>query len=123
MDYLTFSLTRLAADACKPNFLGVLPPWYKYLTLEKDCSIKFDSTLMQNPTQLLLIGLGIIDILIRVSSLVAIGYVVYGGFLFVTSQGEPEGVKKARSSIINALIGLAISVSASGVVAFIAGRF
>jgi len=125
-----FGATPAASAApggvCNKNssLLGIIPTWYKYLPDEAfdaaNCSINLD--LQQNPEQLWLIGFGVIDILLRLAGLVAVGFVIYGGFRFVTSQGEAEGVKAARSTIINALIGLVITIFASTVVTFIAGR-
>jgi ABC-type nitrate/sulfonate/bicarbonate transport system permease component len=48
---------------------------------------------------------------------------MYGGFQFVTSQGEPGKTAKARDTIVSALAGLAIAVVAAILVGFIAGRF
>lgn len=69
-----------------------------------------------------LIGFGVLDILIRIAGLVAVGFVVYGGVLYVLSRGEPDKAKKALGTIINALIGLVIAVVAAAIVAFLGGR-
>jgi hypothetical protein len=49
--------------------------------------------------------------------------VIYGGIEFITSSGNPDKASSARSTITNAIIGLAIAVSAATVVTYIAGRF
>lgn len=69
-----------------------------------------------------LIGLGVLDILLRLGAMVAVGFVVYGGIQYVLSQGEPDKAKKALGTIINALVGLAITILAASVVAFIGNR-
>jgi len=66
-----------------------------------------------------LVLLAVVDILLRLSALIAIGYVMYGGFRLITSQGDSNGVKAAQQTIWNALIGLGISLAAIGGVAFI----
>lgn len=43
-----------------------------------------------------------------IATIVALFYLVWGGFKWITSQGEKAGVEGARSQIINALIGLVI---------------
>lgn len=48
--------------------------------------------------------------------MVAVGFIIFGGFQYMLSQGEPERTKGARSTILNALIGLAISLSAVAIV-------
>lgn len=105
-----------------------MPTWYRYL--EKDeaksaltgqCEVKFD--LMKGGTfdggDILLIGLSVIDILIRIAALVAVGYVILGGIKYITSQGSPENTKEAQNTILHALIGVAIAVFAAAVVAFL----
>lgn len=123
-------LTQVFADVCgKPTFLGILVPWYQYLTLAPDkvggCSVtNFDngSQVLGQQSPFLLIGLAILDDLIRVAALVAVGFVIYGGIQYVTSQGSPEDTTKARQTIISALIGLVLAVLATSIVAFIGGK-
>lgn len=114
-------LQQFAARCSGGNFFGV-PTWHKYLTKTgPDCSVQFE--LMKNGKfngdGLLLIGLGVIDILIRIASLVAIAFVLYGGIKYITSQGSPEGTKSAQNTILNAVVGLVISVIAAAVVGFL----
>lgn len=120
-------LTQTFAAACgKPTFLGLIP-WYQYLELSKDkvtgsCRIiNFDQTtqVLGAHSPFLLIALAVLDDLIRVAALVAVGFVIYGGIQYVTSQGSPEATTKARESIINALIGLILAILAASIVAFI----
>ncbi len=40
--------------------------------------------------------------------LVALGYLVFGGFKWLTSQGEKQAVEEARNHIVAAIIGLII---------------
>jgi len=75
-----------------------------------------------NTSDISLILLAIVDDLLRIAGIVAIAMVLYSSVKFITSQGEPEAVVKARSSIINALIGAAISIIAIGVVSFIGAK-
>jgi hypothetical protein len=70
-----------------------------------------------------LIVAAVVEILLRVAGLVAIGMMIYGGIEFITSQGEPEQTKRARETAINALIGLVIAIVAATLVTFIAGQF
>ena len=45
--------------------------------------------------------------------------VMYAGFIWMTAAGEAEKVKKAKSYLLNAAIGLVILLSASGVSIFV----
>lgn len=45
--------------------------------------------------------------------------VAYGGLKFVLSQGNPQEVTKAKNTIIDGLIGLAVIATAGSVVGFV----
>ena len=104
-------------------FLG-LPTWYKYLELDGNCEIAgpFKSGTDELDWQKAggLVALAIVEILTRLAAIVAVGYVIYGGFRYITSQGEPDNTKSARQTIQNGLIGLVIALIATASVAFIA---
>ncbi len=40
--------------------------------------------------------------------LVAVGFIIYGGFLYVTSQGDDGNTEKAKNIIIYAVIGIIV---------------
>lgn len=105
----------------KTSFFGI-PAWYEYLPLKyddqtTDCTVDTSGT---TGNVAVLIGLAIVDILFRVSAVVAVVFVVYGGFMFVISQGDPAKIVSARKAILNAVIGLVIVLLASQLVKFIA---
>lgn len=100
------------------GFLG-FPTWYKYLTFTEgsdDCDITFDIT--KDVGKILL---AVFEILLRLSGIIAVGFIIYGGFQYLISQGEPDKLKGAQSTITNALIGLVIAVSATAIVNLVAG--
>lgn len=106
---------------CTPGgggFLG-FPPWYAYLNGTIDshgaCLPAF-----QGIGDVWLVVAAVIEILLRIAAIVAVIMIIYGGFSYTTSQGDPEGTKKARNTLTNALIGLAVAVSAAAIVSFIA---
>lgn len=43
-----------------------------------------------------------------ISGIAVAGMLLYGGFLFMTSQGEPEKLKKAQSILLYTVIGIAV---------------
>jgi hypothetical protein len=111
-----------AAPVCKKTLLGLIP-WYQYLTLDpKDCHIlNFDNAnqVLGQHSAFLLIILAIIDDLLRIAAFVAVGYIIYGGIQYITSQGAPDSTKKALSTIINALIGLAVAIMSASIVGYL----
>jgi len=112
-----------AGPPCAKTFLG-LKPWFAYLDPAKTfepgtCNIvNFDLFGSDLPRVLLVVA----DDLIRIAGLVAVAYVIMGGIQFVTSSGDPERTKKARETVINALIGVVIAIVAASVVSFIGGK-
>lgn len=120
------NVASIAPNCPQQNFFS-LPTWYRYLDVEKDpetgkCEVEFaltDKNDAFNGDGLLKIGLAVIDILIRVAGMVSLGFVLFAGFKYMTSQGSPEGTKAALSTIINASIGLLIAILAAATVAYI----
>lgn len=127
------------------SFFG-FPMWYKYLSPPVDGSGKllnikgdvFDpnANVPVNCTPVLsgindfwLIGLAVVEILLRVAVLVAIFFVMFGGFKYVAARGQdgsggtPDKLNTAKLTIYDALTGLVIAIVASAVVSYIAGRF
>jgi hypothetical protein len=70
------------------------------------------NTLPQTIGRLIKIVLGFLGIILIV-------IVIYAGFLWMTAGGEPDGVKKAREWLTNAIIGLAIILSAYAITDFV----
>lgn len=114
-----------ASAACKKNGFFGFPHWYEYLDVQK-VTIGVDDKVstcqvvnFKFPGDLTLVILAILDIMLRIAGLVAVGFVIYGAIQYITSQGEPDGIKKAQNTITNALIGMVIAITATAAVAFI----
>ncbi len=107
---------------CNTGFLG-FPAWYNGLT-NGDCSIKNPNDLNTDGNNGLSrfiwrIGLNIVTIALVAASYVAAYFILYGGFLFLTSQGDPADATLARSTMLDAVIGLAISMGAAILINFV----
>lgn len=128
-------------DKMRSNTLLGLPTWYKYLPGEKveqrvptrdDSGYKTEEVCQ--PTiknkgneklpinNILLIVAAVLEILVRVAGLAAFVFLIYGGFMYLTSNGNSENVGKAGSTLLNAAIGLGIAISATAFINFFAGR-
>ncbi len=127
MLYTLISFFAAAGDGCLPansakSFFG-LPPWFKYLKGEEDqfgrCVPVFG---WDNLESLWSIALVAIEILLRIGALVALGYIIFAGFQYITSSGEPDKTKNAKTTIINALVGLVIAILSSYIVSFIGSQ-
>lgn len=116
--------THFAAGGCAykgGTFLG-FPTWYHYLPGIQDTAGNCTPS-VTSLSDIWLIVAAVIEILLRVAALAAIVMVIYGAVEYLTSQGEPEKTSRARSTIINALVGLVIAVVAAALVTYIAGQF
>jgi hypothetical protein len=122
------SVTQLISNfgvgpGCKePSFFG-LKTWYHYLDTDANCNvINFKPLPSSGRSDFLLIALAIVDDMLRIAGLVAIGFVIYGGVLYMTSQGSPDQTKKAYGTIINALVGLVFCILSIALVAYIGNK-
>lgn len=115
----------IVGSSCKGgDFLG-LKTWYYYLPSSdfSGCRIKDFNFLPTNGrSDVLLILLAVIDDLLIIAGVVAVVFVVIGAFKYVASQGDPEGTAQAQKTIINALIGTAIAITATVFVNFLGQR-
>ena len=123
------------ADKCAQTFFG-LDPWYEYMNKELDtdpanlCNVKCFNLFPQRvandcgQTRSDVPGIAavIIDDLLRVAAIVAIAFILVGSFQYVGSRGNPEQTASARSSILNAVGGLAVALVAIGFVKFLASK-
>lgn len=113
-----------ASSSCQPGSgaIGFLPTWYEYLpgTTDEYGKCQIDTSSLGGAT-IVLILLALVNILIWLATVAAVVFVVYGGFMFVTSQGEPGKIASARKTILNAVVGLVIALLASQIVKFVAG--
>jgi len=61
----------------------------------------------------------ILKVLIGVLGIVLTGYIVMGGYYWLTAGGDTEQVKKAKQHISNGIIGLIICVLAYAITSFV----
>jgi hypothetical protein len=120
-----FKLFAAGGPCDQHDFFGLVP-WYHYLTLtpardasgKSFCDIGF-TVMNGNQSDIPLVLAAIVDDLLRVAGIVAVAFVIYGAIQYVASQGNPEQTARAQSTVINALIGLAIAIVAIVAVSFI----
>jgi len=120
-----FAAANNIGDSCKgADFFG-LHSWYYYLPANDfdGCNIKdFQFLPVGAPSDVPLVLLAIVDDLLRIIGIVAVAFVIYGAFMYVTSQGNSEQTGRAQGTIINALIGTAVAVTAAVFVNFLGQR-
>jgi hypothetical protein len=70
----------------------------------------------------ILIVARIINVLLGFLGLIAVGLIVYAGFIYMTSGADPKKVEQSKTIMKNALIGLVIIMSAFAIVSFIINK-
>ena len=116
-----FAADPLPAE-CNVEFLG-LRPWYYGLVEGSDCHVKSPTgctagsecsdagdSLARFVWQIVLNVL--IDLFV-IAGVVAVGFLIYGGYLYLRSGGDPNFATKGRKTLTAALVGLIISVLAN----------
>lgn len=118
--------TIFGAECHAGSFLGLVP-WYNYINDSKHfkgCEFTNFTFLPGNghPSDVPPVIMAIVDDLLRIAALVAVAFVIVGAIGLITSQGNPDNASKAQSTIINALIGLAIAIVSVAFVSFLGGK-
>lgn len=63
----------------------------------------------------------ILNAVFGIIGVVAVVFIIIGGINYVTSQGDPGKTKKARDTILYAVIGLIVTLLAFAIVNFVLG--
>lgn len=63
--------------------------------------------------------LQIVNYVLVIVGVVALAYLVYGGFLYITAQGDGKKIEQAKNTIIYAVIGIVVIGIAAAVVNFV----
>lgn len=107
-------------DCTERNAFLTFPNWFRNLKCEDGGS---GAPVFTGLNDIWTVGANVLDIIIQLAGLLAVGFIIYGGIRYITSQGEPENLQSAKKIVANAIIGLVLAIMASTVVGFIAGSF
>lgn len=107
------------APDCEGRLLGI-PPWFRGLAIKDtagNCGVASPSDVNGGLQGFIWkIALNIIEMGMVLAGYVAFFIILYSGFIFLTNGSNPSAVEKARTGIINAVIGLAIALGAIAIV-------
>lgn len=115
--------SQSAQAACDKRFL-TMPVWYRGLGPGCDANIEAIPGEHKNiggklGAAILIVGLNIVEMLMHIASYTAAAFIIVGGFKYMTSMGSPDGNVKGRKTIMNAVIGLIVSMVAITVVSYL----
>jgi hypothetical protein len=119
MDFLAVKGLELFAQACTKSFFG-LPAWYKYLDPQpgvSQCAPPLDEL-----NDIWLIGLAVIEFLIRAALYIGIAYVIYAGIKYSESRGNVDKAATAKNTLIDAITGVVIAMVAVALISFVGIR-
>lgn len=110
---LTIAAPTPVSAACDDRLLGI-PPWYRGLTEGSgaDCKVVSPESGQAGGLTAFVtkIALNLIEIGMVIVGYIALFFIIYGGFQFITGGDSPGQVEKARHTVLNAVIGLAIAL-------------
>ncbi len=65
----------------------------------------------------------IINVVLYIIGILAVGFIIYGGVKYATSAGDAAKVTSAKNTIMYAVIGLIVAILAYAIVNFVVGSF
>ncbi len=108
--------------ACDDRLMGI-PPWYRGVTTGADCLVQNPVGSDQLQAFITKVALNIVEIMMVITAYIALFFILYGGFLFIANNGSSETVQKGSRTVLNAVIGLAISLGAVAILNFVFSAF
>lgn len=112
-----------AANCSGDGFLG-FPSWYRGLvdTSTDDCNLKQPGKdgAPQITGYIARIALNVVEMGLYLVGYVSVGFIIYGGFKYITSPSDSSKITGARKTIQNAVIGLVLSILSVAIVKLIA---
>lgn len=116
---LAVAMPQTTFAACNDRLL-TFPAWFKGLT-DGECNIKSPQQSGGLPTFIWTIVLNVIEMALQIVGYLAVGYIIRGGFKYMTAIGDPGEIAKAKKIIMDAVIGLVLSIFSVAIVNLISG--
>lgn len=109
--------TASAADPCADkSTILTIRPWFTNLT-DANCNIKpigSNGVTLQQFVSTVIVN--IVDMLLQLVAYIAVGFVIWGGFIYLTSGGSPDKAANGQKTVMNALIGVVVAIASVGLV-------
>lgn len=120
---VSFVPTPAYAAGCQGASFTLLPPWYK--GLEKGgCGEGLKSPSEVGLAKFIYkIILNVTEAMFYIVGYVSLGMIIWGGFKYMLFGDSSGGIEAAKKTIMNAIIGLIISIFAVIIVNVVSGAF
>lgn len=110
-------LNQFAVTCTSSSGFFDFPRWYDSLCQKNKVAE------IRGLSDIWLVANDLIGMLAHISLLAAVAFLITGAIMMITSQGVPENVKKAQSTMITAGIGFVIAMVARSAVKFVGDKF
>ena len=91
-----------------PDFEDLIDPGFEDLTINR-------TGLEESQLQ------SVVGFFFIIAGMIAVIMIIIGAYWYILSAGDPQKVKKAKDTILYAVVGLIISISAWAIIEFIIG--
>lgn len=118
---LSVATPQTAYAACNERLL-TFPAWYKGI-VDGNCLVKNPADVGGLPKFIATIALNVIEFMLQLVGYLAVGFIIAGGFRYLISTGAPDDIAKAKKTILNAVVGLVISIFSIGIVNVVVAVF
>lgn len=107
--------------------LLTFPTWYNGLTTGSECELKDIGNNGGGQVPIIdfvvRVLMNIIEMVLQLVGYAAVAFLIVGGFQYITSAGDSGHMASAKKTILNAIIGLVISIFSVAIVNVAAGAF
>ena len=110
--------TNVSAAGCATGV--IFPHWYDGGICEGNGNIKSPNAVGGLPKFVTIIAMNLVAMLLYVVGYVSLIFIIVGGYKFMISGDNANGTAAAKKTILNAVIGLVISIFAVAIVRFVA---
>lgn len=114
-----YELKGVFTDCSVQSFL-TFPAWYRGI-VDGNCEIIAPNNGDELRGTIIAIALNVIEIILQLVGYASTALIIFGGYKYLTSAGSTDGMTGARKTIMNAVIGLIISIGAVAIINTIAG--
>lgn len=118
--FVPTTVSAIAYSSCDDeNKVLNFPHWYDGLQtrgLDGKCEIISPKDNDELTTFIWQIVLNCIGMAFVAIGYIALGFILFGGFQFISAMGSSDKMAKARTTILNACIGMVIAISATAIV-------
>lgn len=107
-----------ASAACTDRVL-TFPTWYRGVGTCHGKDFKIDGDLK---TVILTIAFNFVEIILQLVAYASVAFIIYGGFIYITGAGAQDKIAAGKNSVLNAVVGLIISMLSVVIVNIIVGN-